>query len=240
MSGIGEDKMTFGNWEEEIHNSELQKKRMISAASSSLTPLSVDYQEKTATFSGRHGVYQTTLNTCSCGDFLKRHLPCKHIYRLGYEIEHIDLGRVVIHNSDAIVSPEVEDKVDNAIRICTVIDGLPESSYTPMLTVLRTIKELGRPISTIDSAIEYLLDKIQKGSSISLVGKIFVLTGELSSMSRTEFGSALESKGARISGSISKKTDFLVAGVNGTEGKLQRAQEMGIPILTENEFLNLL
>lgn len=231
--------MTFGNWKEEIHNSESQKKRMASAASSSLTPLSVDYQEKTATFSGRHGVYQTTFNTCTCGDFLKRRLPCKHIYRLGHEVEHIDLGRVVIYNSDAIVSPEAEDKIDNAIRICAVIDELPESSYKPVLTVLRTIKELGRPISTLDSAIEHLMGKTQKESDTSLVGKTVVLTGELSSMSRGEFLVAMESKGAHVSGSISKKTDFLVVGVNGTEGKLQRAQEIGIPILTENELLNL-
>lgn len=74
--------MTFGNWPEDVHDSDTQKKRMASAASSALTPIDLDCDAGTATFSGRHGVYQTTLDSCPCGDFRARRLPCKHIYRL--------------------------------------------------------------------------------------------------------------------------------------------------------------
>ncbi len=232
--------MTFGMWAQTVHDSDDQKKRMLSAASTALTPLDVNYQEKSATFSGHHGVYQTTLDSCSCRDFRTRKLPCKHIYRLAHEIQHIDLGRPVMHSADAVINPDAEDRADNAIRIGAVIDDLPESSYKPVLTILHAIKGLGRPITTLDSAIEYLTDKMSKEADIGLAGKTFVLTGELSSISRDEFGATMESKGAHVSGSLSKKTDYLVAGTNGAETKLLKAQEAGIQILTEDEFLKLI
>lgn len=240
--------MTFGSWSEDIHKSEAQQKRMANAASSALTPIDVNYKNKTATFSGHHGIYQTALDSCSCRDFYTRKLPCKHIYRLAHEIQHIDLGQPVMHSVDAVINPDIEDRADKAIRIGTIIDELPESNYAAILSVLQTIKELGRPQSTINSAIEQLEFKMQSKkitSRISTDGilyfeKTFVLTGEFSLFTREEAMTWLKSKGAKVSGSLSSKTDYLVIGQNPNNGKLRRAEATGIPVLPEQDFLEMM
>lgn len=72
-----------------------------------------------------------------------------------------------------------------------------------------------------------------------LAGITFVLTGELSACSRKEAGDKLEAQGAKVSGSVSKKTGCVIAG-EAAGSKLRKAQELGIPVLTEEEFLALL
>jgi DNA ligase (NAD+) len=69
--------------------------------------------------------------------------------------------------------------------------------------------------------------------------KSFVLTGTLSKMTRDEAKAALEAKGHKVAGSVSKKTDFVVAGEDaGT--KLEKARALGLTILQEKEFLEML
>ena len=76
-------------------------------------------------------------------------------------------------------------------------------------------------------------------SSNSLAGSTFVLTGTLSGMSRSEAREKLQSLGAKVSGSVSKKTSFLVAG-DAAGSKLTRARELGIEILDEDMLARLL
>ena len=74
---------------------------------------------------------------------------------------------------------------------------------------------------------------------LPLNAKIFVLTGTLTSMNRDEAKSRLEKLGARVTGSVSHKTDYVVAGAEaGT--KLSKAQELNINVLDEQQFLQLL
>ena len=72
-----------------------------------------------------------------------------------------------------------------------------------------------------------------------LAGLTFVLTGELSSYSRKEAGEKLEAQGAKVSGSVSKKTTCVVAG-EAAGSKLRKAQELGVPVLSEDQFLALI
>ena len=70
-------------------------------------------------------------------------------------------------------------------------------------------------------------------------GKIVVLTGTLSQMGRNEAKALLQEMGAKVSGSVSAKTDFVIAG-DAAGSKLTKAQELGITVLSEDEFLALL
>lgn len=81
--------MGFEKWEN-THDSPDQYKRLTSAKKSSCTPLSLSREECAGIFSGSHGTYSTTLETCTCVDFVRRKLPCKHIYRLAIELGLID------------------------------------------------------------------------------------------------------------------------------------------------------
>lgn len=70
-------------------------------------------------------------------------------------------------------------------------------------------------------------------------GKTFVLTGTLETMTRAEAEEKIEGFGGKAAGSVSKKTSYVVAGVN-PGSKLTKAESLGIPILTEAEFRELL
>lgn len=70
-------------------------------------------------------------------------------------------------------------------------------------------------------------------------GKIFVLTGSLENYTRKEAGDLIEKLGGKVSGSVSKKTDYLLAGED-AGSKLIKAQGLGITILTENEFSDMI
>ncbi|MCL2025546.1 MAG: NAD-dependent DNA ligase LigA [Leptospirales bacterium] len=67
-------------------------------------------------------------------------------------------------------------------------------------------------------------------------GKTFVITGTLESMGRKDAETLIEKLGGKTSGSVSKKTDFLVAGAS-PGSKLDKANELGVKVLTEDEFL---
>ncbi len=72
-----------------------------------------------------------------------------------------------------------------------------------------------------------------------LSGKIFVLTGTLAALSREAAKEKIEAQGARVTGSVSKKTDYLVAGAE-AGSKLDKAAELGVKILNEQQFIALL
>lgn len=80
------------------------------------------------------------------------------------------------------------------------------------------------------------LSSPSKDSSSSFSGKTLVLTGTFSSLSRSELKENLIIKGAKVSSSISSKTDFLIRGDN-PGSKVSRAEELKIKILSEDEFL---
>ena len=76
-------------------------------------------------------------------------------------------------------------------------------------------------------------------SDARFAGKTFVLTGALSKFTRDEATEKIELFGGKAAGSVSKKTSFVVVGEN-AGSKERKAREFGIPILTEDEFLEMI
>lgn len=74
----------------------------------------------------------------------------------------------------------------------------------------------------------------KKGDSLS--GKTFVLTGTLPTLKRSQAKEMIEERGGKVAGSVSKKTHFVVAGEE-AGSKLTKAQELGVPVITEQELL---
>ena len=83
-----------------------------------------------------------------------------------------------------------------------------------------------------------LPDLVERETSSFFANKIFVFTGTLEKFTRYEAEDMVERFGGRATKSISKKTDYVVAGP-GAGSKLRKAQELGITTLTEEEFLEM-
>lgn len=75
-------------------------------------------------------------------------------------------------------------------------------------------------------------------ASSALAGKTFVITGTLPTLSREEATAKIEAAGGKVSGSVSKKTHYLLAGEE-AGSKLEKAKAMGVPVIDEAEFLGL-
>ena len=89
----------------------------------------------------------------------------------------------------------------------------------------------------LDAGVKPEPPEVVKGGAFT--GKTVVLTGTLSTMSRDEAKEAIERRGGKVSGSVSKKTDLLVAGEE-AGSKLTKAKELGVAVVNETEFATML
>ncbi len=378
--------MTFGKWPENVHATAEQQKRLESAKSSKTTPAHIDKENEKGIFPGRGSTdYHTTLESCTCVDFARRKLPCKHIYRLAIELgrlkESVDIGtnrnilmksqielkdavaelenlddsgQHIVRNfleqsltlkatefsvladcsSDGLLScallelinaPDIALRLfkrnqiiqildmhnisgfkrnasqSNLISWClenikTIWDIFPKVyvfqfseyfqkarknvykylcrkydwEYGYLESETQGVKEIlvpgdteyGHSVSTTEDNYQVVChfpdDEItelltlyghnrclngytpQLDKSVLHPGRTFVLTGEFSLFTREGALRWLESKGAKVSGSLSSKTDYLVIGQNPNNGKLRRAEAAGIPVLSEQDFLKMM
>lgn len=117
------------------------------------------------------------------------------------------------------------------------IDGfgeiLAESVYTAMrephrIALIERLKELGLNMTYSDQKVS---DKLN--------GLTFVLTGTLPTLKRDQAKEMIEKRGGKCSGSVSKKTSYVVAGEE-AGSKLDKANELGITVLSEDEFLKMI
>jgi DNA ligase (NAD+) len=81
-------------------------------------------------------------------------------------------------------------------------------------------------------------DEIKANSELPLKGKTFVITGSLKKMKRNEAKKILQELGAKVSGNVSRKTDYVIVGSD-PGSKADKANQLNITILNEQEFISL-
>ena len=136
--------------------------------------------------------------------------------------------------------PTLEDLSYATFEKIKSISGIGDEIASSIVQFFQQ-KDNQRVIRKLNEAgLQYPTRSIQaSATSRSLEGKIFVFTGTLKTLSREQATSKLESMGGRAASSVSKKTDFVVAGEN-PGSKYEEAKNWGLKILTEDEFLQML
>jgi DNA ligase (NAD+) len=85
-----------------------------------------------------------------------------------------------------------------------------------------------------------IIEKFNPNATDKLVGKTFVVSGVFELFSRDDLKRVIEDNGGKVGSSISTKTDFVVAGENMGPAKLEKANQLGIAIISENEFIKMI
>jgi len=121
----------------------------------------------------------------------------------------------------------------------TVIEGFGSVMAEHLYTALHEshVSALLDKLKAVGLTMHY--EKLAAANDTFFSGKTVVLTGTLSQMKRADAKKALEAAGAKVSGSVSKKTDIVIAGED-AGSKLTKAQELGIMIMSEAEFIEQL
>ncbi|MCR4911371.1 MAG: NAD-dependent DNA ligase LigA [Bacilli bacterium] len=142
----------------------------------------------------------------------------------------------------------------NLSRIYGDIDALSEANFDELIQIPDVGPILAKSLVSYfeDENNKALIQKLKdrgvnfrylgstsKAADSYFSGKTVVLTGTLSSMGRKEATALLEDLGAKVTGSVSKATDCVIAGVE-AGSKLDKAQALGITVLSEDEFLSLI
>ena len=161
------------------------------------------------------------------------------IYALG--IRHVGetTGRTLAKNYGLMETfleamKAAQDEDSEAYRELENIDGIGSTVARALVAFFAephndvAVEELLKEITVTDYVIEE--------ASSALAGKTVVFTGSLENLTRTEAKAQAERLGAKVAGSVSKKTDYLVAGP-GAGSKLKKAQELGLEILSEEDWL---
>jgi len=136
-------------------------------------------------------------------------------------------------NIDALASASTED--------LTAVDEIGEriaQSVTDFFTSEEN-RELIQRLKDYGLQFEIIAEELENQSTI-LDGNTFVISGVFEKISRNELKKMIEDNGGKVSGSISGKTDYLVAGENMGPSKLAKAEKVGTKIVSEDEFLKML
>ena len=93
----------------------------------------------------------------------------------------------------------------------------------------------------VDELLRHVIPETDSGqaTSATLQDKTFVLTGTLTKYSRDEAKEEIQKRGGKVSGSVSKKTDYVVVGAE-PGSKVEEATKLGVTILDESAFLKLM
>ncbi len=86
--------MNFGHWNEELHQDYEQIKRMVFSQRIKPGNVTISQTTESAKIIGTEGIYDVTLDNCTCYDFENRQHPCKHIYYLAHALGYFDYPKL--------------------------------------------------------------------------------------------------------------------------------------------------
>lgn len=133
---------------------------------------------------------------------------------------------------DKLAAASVEELDDIHEIGLSVAESVYEWFREPVhIDLIRRLRESG-VLMEVDASSTAALDE-------RFVGKTFVLTGKLENYTRDEAARFIEDRGGRVSSSVSKKTDYVVAGED-AGSKLTKAESLGVSVLDENEFESMI
>ena len=116
------------------------------------------------------------------------------------------------------------------------IDGIGEVVARSLIEFFSEERNLDEVRKLLENVTPLELEGIEANSEIG--GKTVVFTGKLELMSRSEAKAQAERLGAKVAGSVSAKTDFVIAGP-GAGSKLKKAEELGVKVLSEADWQTL-
>ena len=132
---------------------------------------------------------------------------------------------------------EALDREGEAYRELTDIDGIGPSVAADILDFFREPHNLD-VVEDLEEQLEISAPEAVAAES-AVSGKTVVFTGTLETMTRAEAKATAESLGARVAGSVSRKTDYVVVGAD-AGSKAKKAEELGVSILTERDWRDLI
>ncbi|MDB3864483.1 NAD-dependent DNA ligase LigA [Amylibacter sp.] len=206
--------------------------------------LKLRYENGIECLENRDGWGQKSANNLFNAVEAKRIIPLnKMLYALG--IRHVG-------ETSAMLLSKHYKSFDNLKKSINEAKNLEGSSWSDLMSIDGVGEVLAKAIiqifnnpaqrRIIDNLVEELIieDEIENIVSGSpLEGMVVVFTGSLELMSRSEAKISAEKFGAKVSGSVSKKTDFVVSGP-GAGSKEKKAIELGVKVLSESEWLKLI
>ena len=134
-------------------------------------------------------------------------------------------------------SGNLENLMDAGIEALTAIHEIGGIMAESIIDFFKDSSNRNVIRACLDLGIKFA--KVEQIQESEFTGKTFVFTGNLEKFNRKDAQSMVEKLGARASGSVSSKTDYLVAGP-GAGSKLKKAKELNIPVYSEDEFLELI
>jgi DNA ligase (NAD+) len=152
------------------------------------------------------------------------------IFGLGIEYVGIHLAQVLARrfsSLEEIMTAKIEDFLE--------IEGIGEVAAQALVNFFQSPKTKELVAQLKKCGVNLKSTPSEKLEKLKLTGKKFVFTGELKTLPRSQAQKLVENLGGTVSSSVSQKTDYLVCGEN-PGSKYQKAQKLGVKVITEEEF----
>ena len=143
--------------------------------------------------------------------------------KLAKHYKNIDALKVATFD-DLVIVDEIGEKIAQSV--------LDFFNNELNIKLIERLKEYGVQLE--------LSAESQEGKTDILKGEIFVVSGVFTIFNRNDLKKSIEDNGGKVASSISKKTSYIVAGDNMGPSKLQKAEILGIPIISENDYLEMI